>query len=258
MAKKMRRITRKLKSRASKSRATTASVKASVLRALANPRTGGMLGLETKNILQGRNASAVQGALASALLSPTGGLIGPIGSCTRGSDYNQRIGARTHLKHTEMVYTLRTVGQTLQAQPAPDIYVMTFVVLDRQTNGTNLTPTQIYDQGFNDGEFWPTIQYKDRFKILWTKTHRIQRKSIPLATAGVFNSTVGGFDYGITEVHQTANIRLNLPMQFQENTTGGAIGDVSDNSVHFGAVMWPIAQAGSVNIDFAFRSEFTG
>lgn len=202
----------------------SASRKLRALRQVANMRTGGLSGVETKYF-----DSAFSG-IVDAEANMTSGVKDPLPSQSlftpvEGSNATQRDGRRVQMKS---IYVTGEVFDSAEPGKGYAKAVYIALVLDTQTNGAPLLSEQVFTNP--SGAVACTtaplrvLENTMRFKVL-------DSVRVELPADHFRNDAGNGTDtiWGIRPFKLSAKLR-DMPVNFKAN--GGGIGDIVDNSFH--------------------------
>lgn len=196
---------------------------------LPNVRKGGFMGMEKKfknEIFEGTIGQTIGSSLVDPIVS----------NCLHGIDQGDGEQQRDGRKYTILNVNLR--GYVLFGEQAASAvtsdHVRLIVVLDTQTNGAQLTETDVLDNFHGDNDLQTTsfrnLQYTKRFKILKDFTVR-------KPTTGL------GQGSGVNEVKSNActryfkiNINFKKGLEVLSTGTTGTVSTIVDNSIHMMAI----------------------
>jgi len=203
-------------------------------------RSGGFTGLEKKF----QTASAIElgaTALATTWTTKENATMKCISGCAQGDTESTRDGRVYHI--TSIFVNGQVVIEAAEAATAPheDIQYVIKMVLDTQTNGAQMTATDVMDgSGIVDTLAFRNLQFTSRFKILGTVKGTVQPLNM---NEGQVNSFANG-----TRIKPFSFAWIpSTPIKVICSGTGSTIADITDNSVHI------IACATSTNIDIKFQ-----
>lgn len=245
--------------------AKRSTINQAVRRALLNPTTSGLLGMELKffdiiyyNASILRNDPLVGGFPASCYNepSPEQNLTG----ITQGTGPSQRVGNKVTLKS---VYCRGSV--VFQGWTNTDIggyitnvrnqHIFLALVLDKQANGTRPSVGSIYTKnGFLGDGFGPLRNMANtaRFRVL--KTWDFYRNE-----EGILQDSAGTSD--APEVSKKWEWSMNLKdlqINFVPTTTTGNIADLTDNALHLVAFYEDNGYITAPTLNYAMRFRFVG
>jgi len=147
---------------------------------------------------------------------------------TVGSALNQRIGRKVQILKIRVVGTLSTIAQTGQPAADPGAKIRVILVMDKQTNATQFTPSQLFTPTSTADNSLHAFQNPNdfgRFQVLKDKT-------IVLANPSVAGATPAIDQMGL-KTQFKFNIVFKTPLQVNFNATnGGTVADIIDNSLH--------------------------
>ncbi len=208
-----------------------------------NDRTGGFLGLELK-FFDTEVTNTVFSATWAALEPATTNLT----AIAQGDGESNRDGRKYTIKSLHIKGFLETAVQESQTAPLSDILVRMVLVHDTQTNGAQLTATQVMDAGGTDDiNSFRNLQFTKRFRVLHDKTHRIMRNNTNEGAVNLFASAQ-------TEYPFTINKTFKNGIQVLMSGTTADIANVTDNSLHLIAITTSTAAL----MNYQCRVRFTG
>lgn len=196
---------------------------------VANPRIGGFLGIEKKFL----DSSA-----SHTVVSPTdctGGEADPttlncLNGIAQGDGESQRDGKNYIIKGITfdgIVYRSVVTGAAT-ASASQSCWTTVAIVLDTQTNGTQLNSEDVYTNpsasANGNADLLRNLQYSQRFKVL--------KKWIchdPIGPNFVHNGAT--YDIGGTS-HNISFYADNLDIKVSTNGTGNTVSSIVDNSLH--------------------------
>lgn len=200
---------------------STAAVRAA---AAGNIRTTGLLGLEYKFVDQSYGPMAISNSWAGGEADPGGGVL-CIGPCVQGSGESQRNGTRISIKSVHIQgYIVRPIANAQPNARAGNLFQIS-LVLDTQTNGTQLNGEDVY--GVTEPEIpgRRVVANSSRFKVLATRL--INTHDPAMGTDGVNTNTISGM-----MVPFSIYKKLNLQVDFVAGAGAGTIADFRNNSLH--------------------------
>lgn len=156
------------------------------LRRIVNKRTGGFQNIETKFVDSTLNTTIPNNIVSGEVDPATGCLAG----ITQGTSESNRIGRCAYVKSLKIRGHVYRDQSTLVAQAS---YCRLFLVLDKQTNGAQLSAEDVLAVPAISGldtDAFPNLQYSDRFRILKTKVIKYNLwPVIPDNAGGAINAT---------------------------------------------------------------------
>lgn len=220
-------------------------------RAIANIRTGGLVGLELKFF----DTSLVNSTVSNAF-ALTDGEQDPVGllclNCpTQGTGASERLGRFIKMKSLQIRFHFHLEPTEAGTAPLGDVSVFVALVLDKQTNNAQLDSEDVYTNGGASPKLTAQplrdMQHTDRFRVL-KSTQFIMRRS----TANMAQGAVDLFAQGA--VVKNLDWFVNLKgLKTQFTSTGGSVAQIQDNSLH--VLAW--TNLDSVNISYNSRMRFT-
>lgn len=192
-------------------------------RRLLNQRTAGLLGVEVK-YFDTTYTNAMSQTLAGAEAeTATYGLFCP----QQGDSATTRDGNKVMIKKIMLRgAVLKSVGSDA-ADMRQGSSVMIAVVLDKQTNGTQLSAEDVFDDtvaaNAEEAFAFRKISTSPRFEILARRM--LALSDTTAGTDGANTNSIGG---GV----RNFEIMINKPIMINFSANAGAIGDLSANSIH--------------------------
>lgn len=193
-----------------------------------NARTGGTLGVDLKWL----DTSLTSGILQdNADLSS--GVVNPVtqeclSAMAQGDGVSERIGKRVIIKNVQVKGVCEILSQANAGAPLGDVFCFVALILDTQTNGTEVLSQQVYTNPSASPALpcWPmrNLEYTHRFKVLAKAMGRFSPASSQAA-----NVSSSLWD------ERTRTFRFNFYKKcgIQANYTGNSdiIDNVVDNSI---------------------------
>lgn len=205
-----------------------------------NIRTAGYLGLEHKFFDTEFSAANIGAGMTNALKETDAfGLFCP----QQGSGESGRDGRKCVIKSID-INGLITVSAASFSLPALGRYILKiWVVLDTQTNGAQLAPTDV----FTDDNILShkNLEHGNRFKILFART-------IDTGVCTIHSDALTNFKGCGGRVPFKMFKRVNIPVFFDAST--GAVTDITTNSIHLLVQADHTMAAGEPTCDIAYRS----
>jgi len=211
-----------------------------------NVRTGGLLGIDLKFVDQVFGAAALVATWNGSGIDPGAGA-NALGTCTQGSGESQRDGNRVCVKSIHIQgCVVRGAAAGAAAARAGNV-VQVSLVMDRQSNGQQLSGEDVYVATDPEVPGRRVIANSSRFKILktWTIVMSDPCAFNDAAATGAVSGVVVPFN-GYVKMNQTVNYGAN----------NGTIADCKDVSFHMIAACRDAA-AGDV-IEYNSRVRFVG
>lgn len=216
------------KTKMTKSQAVTALLKnRKKLRAVANQRIGGFLGIELKFVDSGRDQLTF-----AAPTDSTGGEYDDttmlcLNGIAQGDAQNQRDGREVRIKSIFVHFNVFMGAQINQTAGDVPPIVFLAIVQDTQTNKAQMNSEDCFTNpiasAFGAPLCFRQLENSKRFKVMWSK--RLQFKAPPLAWDGTNLEQSG------QSLYETADITgLNIPVNY--SGTGATVAAVTDNSFH--------------------------
>lgn len=192
-------------------------------RAYPNDRTGGFLGIENKFVDGEETATALSGTWAPIEDGTTLAL--PIPAV--GNTESTRIGRVYSINSLHIRFQITTIAAEALSAPLDDVHCRVVVVWDTQTNGAQLTATDVMDGGQTlDVLSFRNLQFSKRFRVLMDKTIILNMNN------QVNEGAVNAFAAGGKKVRWNFNKKFRTPVKVICSGTTGVVGSVTDNSFH--------------------------
>ncbi len=210
-----------------------------------NNRIGGFMGLEMKfaDIESSGDAFAVTWATMEDATNDS------VSGVAQGDGESNRDG-RKYLIHSIHIRARIHVSAIESSNPTlPDLIGRFCLVWDTQTNGAQLTATDVMDGGANDDRLsFRNLQHTKRFRILWDRSFKINRTMVNEGAVNLFASNAQ------TSAIMTFNRRFKKPIPVICSGTTAVIASISDNSLH----MIGVANDTTALLSYNVRLRFTG
>jgi len=229
-------------------------------RALANVRTGGLLGIETKFLdcqATDLDIPSPTGA-AGGEMNPEGGCTGCLTAPATGDGPTNRDGNRIAMKSILVKGLVQTSNQS--AQSAADIVSPVFLalVLDTQTNGATLNSEDVYTNPSANAQcnvaLFRNMSFTSRFKVLASTIVEFPSLAMANNTGAAGGIVREGLGVPFT---LSANLK-GLKVQFTTGSTTADVANVIDNSVHLLAFSTDAADAMNYGLTYNSRLRFVG
>lgn len=215
-------------------------------RRTSNYRTGGYQGMELKFVDIETNSDA----FATSWAPMEDGTALQVSGMAQGNSESERIGRKVSLVSIHIKCRVHTLSTEAQANPQPDLFGRICLVWDTQTNGAQLTASEVFDEGGTINSLaFRNLQHTSRFRVLWDKKWVLAKPTQNEGAAdkwGIQARTTGIMNY---------NLKFKTPIKVTYNgTTTGVIAAVTDNSLHIIGV----ANNAAALLDMQVRCRFTG
>ncbi len=214
-------------------------------RGSAMPRTGGFTNMEVKFFDTESTADAF--ATTWATMEPATTNLTAVG---QGDGESQRDGRKYMIRSIHV--RGQVIDQATESQTAPsgDGTVRFCLVWDTQTNGAQLTATDVMDGGqTNDIWSYRNLQFSKRFRILYDKTI-----VIPTGRSAQNEGAANLFASSQTQVQFKINKIFKKPIPVLMSGTTADIANVTDNSLH----MIGVGDSTNTLLQYQCRVRFTG
>ncbi len=138
-----------------------------------------------------------------------------------GNGESARIGRKITLKSAHMKGTITLTAATAAVNTSDTVTCM--VVQDTQTNGQQFAATDLLTTDSFDS--FRNLAESVRFKVLYKKIYNLKSSGAAASGAAfVFGEDVRSF---------AVNVPMNIVMQYNDDTTDGAIGTVRTNNLYW-------------------------
>ncbi len=212
---------------------------------IANRRTGGFLGIEKKFFDTESNSDAFATTWAAMEPATTN-----LTAVAQGDGESNRDGRKYSIVSIHVKgYVLRPASESATT-PIGDATVRLCLVLDKQTNGAQLTATNVMDGGGTDDYLaFQNLQFVQRFQIIWDKTF-----TLPIGRSSTNEGAVNLF--AVSETRMPFNFRkvFKTPIVVTMSNTTADIANVTDNSIH----MIGVGSSTAVTANYQCRLRFVG
>lgn len=212
-----------------------------------NLRTGGFLGIERKFYdTEVSNTTVAAGGPAGAELDPP--TVNCLSAPAQGDGESQRDGRKIVIKGVFLKGFLEMANNTSAAERAGPVRIA--VVLDTQTNGSQLSAEHVYKNptsAYLDACEFRNLQYSSRFKILTDKV-------INPGPVQAYYDADSGTHTGMSKLWSINLPNLDIPVTFTSSSEG--VASVADNSLH--VIAMKSANGGSIKCSYNARLRFVG
>ncbi len=170
---------------------------------------------------------------------------------SQGNGESQRIGRKIAIKSIHIRARMKVAEVNEDgATPTKDRRGRIYVVLDTQTNGVQLTATDVMDGGLTDDTLaFRNLQHSRRFRVLWDKAFVVRNLS---STASNGLNTFGSCE-SVTAMFKFDH-HFKKAIMVTYNGTDATISSISDNSLH----LIGVANSTSVTLNFQCRVRYFG
>lgn len=208
-----------------------------------NIRTGGFLGIEKKFIDTVKTSTNLVAAWAGSEVDPAANAL----CCpTKGTGPSNRNGDHIVIKSIQVRGIIRSQAYTDQADPPGPASFTVLLVLDKQTNGAQLSGEEVMVDTAPKEFSFRNLQYSRRFTIL-----KSLRGSLHQIVSMADGANTGSFQSN--ERHFNWFVRCNIPVNFKGDA--GTVADIVDNSLHIIACS---TDANALTIKYHARCRFVG
>ncbi len=210
-----------------------------------NRRTGGFLGMESKFFDTESTSDAFATTWAPMENATTG-----LSAMSQGDGESQRDGRKLHITSIHIKGMVTAPATESQTAPLNDRICRFCLVLDTQTNGAQLTATNVMDGGQTLDVFsFRNLQFTHRFKVLFDKTI-----NVPISKACVNEGAANLFANAVVQIPFTINKKFKTPIPVLMGGTTADIVNVTDNSLH----MIGVSNTAVLDLSYQSRIRFKG
>ncbi len=229
-------------------RKTTTAVPMQIVqfRGTRNVRTGGFVGRELKFF----DVEATDDAFATswATMEPA---TTNLSAVAQGDGESQRDGRKYEIRGIYIKGYVQIDDQESNVAPPGDGLVRICLVLDKQTNGAQLSASDVMlTAPANDINSFRNLQHTERFSILFDKTIRLPMNSM------VNEGAINLFANGNIRVPFKINKTFKTPIMVNTDGTTADIANITTNSLHMIGVERDSIFAKSLS--YVSRLRFTG
>lgn len=210
-----------------------------------NVRTGGFMGLEKKFLDSHRASTLVVDTAAGAECDPAANA-SCLNAIAQGDGESNRDGRKCTLVSVQIHGQVKMIPAADLADPRSAQHVVVLLVLDKQTNGAQLSSENVVSAANEPNLFFQNLQYVQRFQILARRDIDIEDGNF-MADGANTGSTGGAIRF--FNIYK----RLKIPVVFTGTTAD--IANISDNSLHVIAVA---TSSGQVYMEYQARVRFLG
>jgi len=211
------------------------------------PRAPPALRVEYKFVDQDLSDSSITGTWVGGELDPVAANC--IGPCVQGSGESQRDGTRTIVKSIQINGFVYRDQLSDQADCRPGHLIQISLVMDKQSNGAQLSAEDVYTTGGPDVPGRRVVANSARFRVL--KTWLVTLHDTSAGTDGAATSSLSGMI-----VPFSCYLKLNQVVNFVAGAGAGTIADMKDVSFHLIAASDGVVA--SDYISYSSRVRFIG
>ncbi len=184
-------------------------------------RTSGFYGRGSESKFFDTDVDAILGTITATMELANLNII------VQGNTESNRIGRKVVLKRVDCKGIMTLPAATDAANTSEVVRLL--LVCDKQTNGAAFAATDIWEtdsyRSFNN------LANSSRFRVLQSKTYTFN------ATAGSGRGTTDTLSYGEVVIPWKMGVNLNLPIEFDNSATTGAVTTQRSNS------LWIVSQS---------------
>lgn len=211
-----------------------------------NVRTAGFLGIEKKFVDQTLADTTIPATIAGGELDPATNNC--LNAVAQGDTESSRDGRKYQMKQIIVKGHIKREQDADQTQAPAAVNCWVALVLDTQTNGTQLNAEDVYTAVGHYEHPMRNLQYASRFKVL--KYQEFQFDCPTMSWDGT-NIETGGQVQNFTWVE-------NMEIPVTCDGTGATVSDITDNSLH---IIGAASNAGGANLlklGYESRLRFVG
>ncbi len=192
-------------------------------RRIMNVRTGGYQGIERKFV----DIETQADAFATTWATMEDATNDSISGVAQGDGESQRDGRKYWIHSIHIKCAVQAQAQEAQVNPLSELKGRICLVWDKQTNGAQLTATDVMDGGLTDDTLaFRNLQFTSRFQVLWDKKWKLTRHNVAQGAVDLFAATTQ------TTHIMTYNKIFSKPVQVICSGTTAVIANITDNSFH--------------------------
>ena len=151
-----------------------------------------------------------------------------VSGVAQGNGESQRIGRKYAIHSIHIKCVVEQNGLESQTNPINDQTGRICLVWDKQTNGAQLTATDVMDGGQTDDMLaFRNLQHTARFQVLWDRTWKLNMNN--QTNEGAANLFANG---SVSTPIMKYNKYFNPPIKVICDGTTATIASISDNSLH--------------------------
>lgn len=170
-----------------------------------------------------------------------------ISAVAQGDTESTRDGRVYHINSIHVQGRFHRAAAESVTNPGDDLMCRVVIVLDKQTNGTQLTPTQVMLATTDNWDSFRNLQFTKRFQVLY------DRKVVLKA----FTTNEGGINLFATDDSSKQwrfNHTFKTPLRVTCSSTEAAVASFTDNSIH----VIGCASATTALLSYNSRIRYTG
>lgn len=210
-----------------------------------NPRVGGFVGRELKFFDVENTEDAFTGSWAPMEPATTN-----LSCVAQGDGESNRDGRRYRIHGIFIRGYIQVDATESAATPIEDNLCRIALVLDKQTNGAQLTATDVYDAGgTHDVLAFRNLQHTERFTVLHDKLIRLSPHQTNEGAVNVFAN-------GKIQIPFRINKTFKVPIDVNTDGTTADIANITTNSIHMIGIARSITNPTSLS--YQCRLRFTG
>ncbi len=158
-----------------------------------------------------------------------------------------RVGRAYYIHSVHVNGELFMNTQQNQTTVRPEIYVRMSLVMDKQTNGVQLTAADVYDEtAGQDYLAFRNLQFTQRFQILKTRIWVLRPELVAQGVADKFAN-------GSPRIPFSFNYRFRKPLKVICNGDTDTVASITDNSIH----LLGVASSNLASVHIQSRIRFT-
>lgn len=210
-----------------------------------NVRTGGYMDMEKKFV----DYEMTDDAFTTTWSVMEDATADCISAVSQGDGESQRDGRTYHIRSLHMKFFVSRASAESATNPPVDMIWRILVVLDKQTNGAQLTATDVMDAGGTDDVLsFRNLQFTRRFQVLADMKGVLKPQMV---NEGAINLFANGISYSHP---RSFNRTFKTPLKVTTSGTTAVIAAIQDYSIH----VIGISTSTSCLLSYASRLRFSG
>lgn len=167
----------------------------------------------------------------------------------QGDGESNRDGRKYRIHGIYIKGFIKINGAESATTPPPDVQCRICLVWDKQTNGAQLTATDVMDAGQTVDVFsFRNLQHTERFTVLYDRIYTIKRPQ--QTNEGAINLFASPDTLTPIKIMKT----FKVPIEVNTDGTTADIANITTNSIH----MIGVATASTPTLSYTCRLRFTG
>ncbi len=162
----------------------------------------------------------------------------------QGNTESQRVGRKVVARHLSFRGIVQS-GIATTTTTTDNMYRI-IVYCDKQANGAAAAVTDILETGALLSHY--NLANQNRFKILYDQTRNVPINALGQTAAGTFSTVSTDFKWEI-------NLKMNIPIEFDNTATDGSIATIRSNNI--GIIGLSITDAGAPLLTYISRLRYS-